>query len=120
MPDELSPEDMKRLEEIQGLDDLLEAWKKSEPILEQMASVFCHHRRFNIDTSSRRVYCRDCGQEVDALSALMVFTTEWSHFESGLERMRSQKEELSARVEELKREERNAKARLARAKHKEN
>jgi hypothetical protein len=118
-PDELNPEDLRKLEQIESLDDLVKVWNASEPIVEPIPTVSCHHRRFNIDTNSRRVYCRDCDQEVDALTALIVFTTEWSRYKGNLERMQDELRALAARVEGLKREERNTKARLARAQAKE-
>lgn len=75
---------------------------------------FCQHARVELDTDVRRVYCRDCGDEVPAFDHLLWLAR---HFERYVSRVKEAKREAEMRersLEEVKREERNAKARLRR------
>lgn len=77
----------------------------------------CRHYqdRYELDEDSRRAFCRDCGEEVEAFTVLLRLCREPERY---MRHLRAVKRELRAReqsLEELRREERNAKARVRRA-----
>ena len=121
MPDdgshEPNEEDLAALEAVGSPDDLLSLWMASDPLTRE-ETAHCNHRRFNLNTESRRVYCRSCKQEIDPFTALLVFTNEWTYYKDTLEREQAELKKTRERLDDLKRQERNAKARLTRAKRK--
>lgn len=78
---------------------------------ERVPTPFCVHDLVSLDREAERVYCRHCGREVPAFKALLRFALDWeSHI------LRRKETERRARVaqanlEELLRDERNAKSR---------
>jgi hypothetical protein len=76
---------------------------------------YCGHRRFELDREARRVYCRDCGREVPAFEALELFSHEYDRWAQTRNRAEREARLAEARLEELARRERNAKARVRRA-----
>ena len=117
-----NPDDLEALDQLTSADDLMKVWMDSDPPLESergKPGERCFHRQFNLKTTNRRVYCRQCGAEVDAFDALMTFSDEWEHYQHGLKAMAARLERLRAQTKEAERLEKNAKARLARAKRKE-
>ncbi|HEX7088757.1 MAG TPA: hypothetical protein VF192_01405 [Longimicrobiales bacterium] len=76
---------------------------------------WCDHRLTELDPDSRRVFCRSCGEEVDAWEALRAIAFHWERYEAQVAALQKEAERLGEVVRKLKREERNAKARLRRA-----
>jgi hypothetical protein len=76
---------------------------------------FCRHKSLELDTEARRVYCVDCDQEVPAFDALLNFERYYDRYVSTCRRAQREAEAAEERLEELKREERNTKARIRRA-----
>jgi hypothetical protein len=75
---------------------------------------FCPHHHTRLEPNSRRVFCRDCGDELDAYEVLSNIAHDGDRIEQHRDQLRNQVASLEARVEELKREERNAKGRKRR------
>jgi hypothetical protein len=76
--------------------------------------LYCGHRRTRLESSSRRVFCRDCGREVDPYDVLAGIAHEverWIGYRKEAERRAREAQE---RLDVLLREERNAKARARR------
>lgn len=77
---------------------------------------YCAHAQMELDTERRRTYCRACEAEVDNFDALVKLAQEWETQQYRTAEATRQADDLEARVSELRREERNTKARLRRAK----
>lgn len=75
---------------------------------------FCLHRRLELDEEARRVYCSDCEAEIPAFDALVKFSREFERWVIARDRARAEAVRASERLADLKRQERNAKARLRR------
>lgn len=73
---------------------------------------YCPHKRIELDDEVRRVYCRDCSEEVPAFDALENFRRRFDRYVSLLREAKAEAAYRKRVVEELKREERNAKSRL--------
>lgn len=95
-----------------GLDELD---RDAELISREKEPNYCRHRRLELDTDARRVYCRDCGDEVPAFDALDSFRRVYQGYTQRIRQAQAEAQALEARIEELKRRERNAKARVKRA-----
>lgn len=76
---------------------------------------YCGHRRVELDGTARRVYCRDCGDEVDAWETLSMLAAEPERWERHRETARADAKRAQAELDDLKRRVRNAKAQLRRA-----
>lgn len=72
----------------------------------------CRHRRLSIDQEHRLVECKECGAEVDPFDVLWDYAVN----ERQLYNVEKRRKELYEELNRLKREERNTKARLRRAK----
>lgn len=66
----------------------------------------CPHNAITVNMKTRTVFCRDCENEIDPLEALVKL----ARGEQQLEWARDQRKEISAQIEELKRELVNLKA----------
>lgn len=74
----------------------------------------CRHRRVSLHVTDREVRCRDCGEVVEAFDHLNTMAGNWTYWETELRRMRGEAEERRRNLEEIKREESNARSRLGR------
>jgi hypothetical protein len=84
------------------------------PVVRQPRQRFCRHGRFRLDETARRVYCGECEQEVDAFGALYAIATMFERVNSQYKHAQAEAKHVEQRLEELKRLERNAKARVRR------
>jgi hypothetical protein len=75
----------------------------------------CRHSRVYVDEHRRAVECQDCEAPLDPLWVLTQYAYRERRFHFALQTLRQKKRELQKEIEELKREERNAKQRLRRA-----
>jgi hypothetical protein len=76
----------------------------------------CHrHTGFELDQSSRRVYCTDCEHEVDPFTAIEHVATMLDRLNQRYRAVNAEVRKASARLDDLKRQERNTKARVRRA-----
>jgi len=82
-----------------------------QPVKERKRDHLCFHRQFELDHESRRVYCSTCEAEVDAFAALDQIRRRWDRVASSLRELEAQERRLRVSVNDLKREERNARAR---------
>jgi hypothetical protein len=74
----------------------------------------CLHYRVELDHDVRRVYCRDCEQEVDAFDALTLLARDFERWTVSRDRAHRETRQAQAILDEVKRELRNAKARRRR------
>lgn len=95
-----------------------EADEGDEPLTKRPKQGFCWHRRFSIDMEAQRVYCRDCGREVPAIEALDTFGKEYQRHIDHRERAKREANAEMEKLEALKRQVRNEKAKLRRAERK--
>lgn len=72
----------------------------------------CWHDKLRLDTDAHRVYCRDCGREVDPFTGLVNFSKNFESYRRSLNELRAEVRRHSNSLEEIKRLERNAKNRL--------
>jgi len=71
-----------------------------------------HPRPLSLDVEAHQLVCQKCGQALDAFDFLLDLTSRWERFNAGYRAARQQEKAALARVETLKRLERNAKARI--------
>lgn len=76
---------------------------------------YCGHRRSELDEDSRRVYCRECGEELDPFTVLQKLAGEPERWHGYVERAKAEAKRAEAELADLKRQLRNAKARARRA-----
>lgn len=76
------------------------------------ADQFCRHQHGDIDEAAHRLYCRDCGDEVDPLDFLLDLANRWDWVRRE-RKADGAKARLAAReLAEVERRLKNAKARL--------
>lgn len=75
---------------------------------------FCNHGHVNIVQKCRHVECRHCGQVIDAFDFLWQFCTKEDRLNTSVKSLKQQIMALNAELGELKRDERNTRARLKR------
>lgn len=71
----------------------------------------CHHERSRVDKQARRVFCRDCGVDLDPIDVLAKcarLTDQWTW-------LHANKRELVRDIEDLKRQRDNLRASVRRA-----
>lgn len=86
----------------------------TEDITIKRGSV-CWHRCPEVNAEQRTVTCPNCGASLDPLTVLVSLARNRESLIFKEKHQRNEINRLQARVEELKREERNVKARLERA-----
>lgn len=75
---------------------------------------YCRHLRLDLHMKSRRVYCRDCGDEIPAFDALDSLRGEWERYVTARKHAIRQAKDVKARLAELEKQEKNTKARVRR------
>lgn len=79
----------------------------------------CQHRYVALHESTHRLYCNEdqggCGEEIDMYEWIENLTRDWRNFKWRYKMAKQQTEAAEARLAEVLRLERNAKARLKRA-----
>jgi len=74
----------------------------------------CMHRKAIIDEAAHRVYCRECDAELDPLERLLRIANDWERFIRERDRVVRDARVARVRLDELLRQERNARARIRR------
>ena len=100
---------------IHRLDELDPDWKVDPPTPDQRT---CYHWRIQLDVAHRTVHCDDCGCVLTAFDWLHDMARHERNLFDNYRELRKRVKELAEEVEELERQERNTKARLRRAKKK--
>jgi hypothetical protein len=89
--------------------------EEDAPVKVRRRERFCRHHRFQLDATARRVYCGDCEGEIDAFDALKILADMFERVNGRYKHASAEAKRVEARLQELKRQERNAKARVRRA-----
>lgn len=89
-----------------------EAEKDAIPVREGYGRGHCLHDRTTVYENARELVCRDCGAVLDPVDFLVRLARVRAHEVSRVQRLRAEERRLLERVDDLKREERNAKGRL--------
>jgi hypothetical protein len=84
------------------------------PTKEDKQSGYCRHHRTQFNTTSRRVHCIECGTEVDAFTVLQQLARDRERLDAHRDHVVRVTRLAEARFTEIKRQERNAKARMRR------
>lgn len=84
------------------------------PIHPQERRPFCAHRQIRLDNDAHRVFCRNCDVEVEPFQVLQDLAHDWSRWEDARGMAEREAKAARARLDDLLREERNAKARKRR------
>jgi hypothetical protein len=71
----------------------------------------CRHKKIRLDEQQRRAYCRDCETEVPAFDYLWTLAFDWEQFIQGRQEAERRMKVARANLDELHRDERNAKSR---------
>lgn len=82
--------------------------------VEHVKQSWCPHRRVTLVRSSHKLFCKECGVELDPWERLSLIASERERLDQQRNALHSEVERLRNGVEELKRIERNAKARQRR------
>lgn len=85
-----------------------------EPIRSKRDGRSCWHSQHGVwvDSGTRKVTCRGCGTEMDPIDALAWLASQREQLLSRGLNLRREADDLYVRVEDLKRQERNAKSRI--------
>lgn len=84
------------------------------PTKELKRPGYCAHRRTQFNTTSRRIHCVACEAEVDAFDVLVAFAKDRERLDAHRDYTIRLTRLAEARLAEILRQERNAKARLKR------
>lgn len=86
------------------------------PLRTKERPPFCEgsHKRLELDTEARRIYCKDCGREIPAFDALLDLIRYWERYLLAIKEAKRSAAHHQERLDEVKRKERNAKARVRR------
>lgn len=87
---------------------------REQPVTLNPQGGHCLHRTSRLDVDARRVYCRKCNVELDPFTVLNEVAHEYERHRVGVEHAKREHRCLLQAVDELKREERNVKARIRR------
>ncbi len=96
----------------------LEERRLDRPALSIKKHSYCGHRYVELDAQTRMVHCRNCGALRDSFDVLLLYADRELRFYANDLSLKRQREELEVIVADLKRQARNARARLKRAKKK--
>jgi hypothetical protein len=78
----------------------------------------CQHERIELARDNRRAYCKDCGEERDLFDVLVRFAGRYEYYVESWKTAKREAETSRAQLEEVLRQERNAKSRLRAARGK--
>jgi len=76
---------------------------------------YCRHRSAELDTTARRVYCRACGDELDAFEYLLDLARNWERYDRTVKDAKARAKSATKELDDLRRQVRNAKAQRRRA-----
>lgn len=76
--------------------------------------TWCAHHRTRLDNTAHRVYCRDCGREMDPFAVLQHIAGDIEHWITYRKAAERRARTAQANLDELLRLERNAKSRARR------
>lgn len=97
----------------------IEDAKKGLTVKQDPDKYKCQHKKSVIvDEKEREVYCEDCGKQFDAFEYMLRIARGNDSAWDTRAKLEKEARELAEKVEELKRQERNTKARLKRAQEK--
>lgn len=82
--------------------------------------AYCRHGRFVVDAGERTCRCGLCNREVDPYVALRSLAESWETWKKRREHAKAQAQAAEQRLRELLKDEKNAKARIRRAKSRSN
>lgn len=86
--------------------------REATPITKGPRKPYCAHDKITLDDRNRRAYCRECKDEIDLFDFSMRLCGRWEACIESWKRADREAKAARARLEELKREERNIKARI--------
>jgi hypothetical protein len=89
---------------------------KEGPPLKTKHSLGCRHRHSVIDQRARTVECDDCKAVLDPIQVLWDLANHYQRYHYTLDQTMAKVKKAEARLDDLRRQERNTKARIARAK----
>jgi hypothetical protein len=76
---------------------------------------FCAHRRARIDGTARRLYCRECEREIDAMDFLIRLANDYGYYVRAREAALAKMQKANRELVDVERRVKNAKARARRA-----
>ena len=84
--------------------------------LKPKKNKFCQHRYVWVVEKTRMLTCRDCEADIEPFDFVLEWANSGAILNNNRKWLLNEKKRLQARVVELKREERNTKARIRNAK----
>lgn len=94
--------------------EVIDGGAGDESIRRRPAGACRHRRSRELVASSRRAFCGDCGAELDLFDLLLDVVRRRERYAAGARRAREEMKEVEARLDDLKRREKNARARVRR------
>jgi hypothetical protein len=74
----------------------------------------CYHSHFEVDERALKVFCRDCGVEVDPMRALLDLSLHTANYMHSIKKIKAERERIGNELGELKRKRTNLKAQVKR------
>lgn len=74
----------------------------------------CTHGSYNVDVKRRVVTCSRCSCELDPFAVVLKIGERWKRIDENIRRCQADRDEAQERLDELRKQEANAKARLRR------
>lgn len=113
MSDEREMErDEERLAEVVAIHPDRDLEDEDAPLDTKPRGPACLHRRIRLDTEAHRAYCRECDREIDPFAFLKGLAGDWERYMRFRKEAERRARAAEARLQELLRLERNARARL--------
>jgi len=82
---------------------------------ESVRGEWCRHHSQLYCEEQRTIQCKDCGAMLDPFAAYLLIAQQYGRLATSVSYKKGEEKELEARIEELKRVERNTKARIRKA-----
>jgi hypothetical protein len=98
-----------------NVDDGVIEFKVGARITPKRQDRFCRHQHVLVVQATRKLECEHCGAVVEPFDFMWEWANRRLNLEYSRNRLKEQIKRLEKRLEALKREERNVKARISRA-----
>lgn len=99
-------------EKVVDIGDARAKFKGLDPYIRKRSGKYCRHMSIEVDGDQRKVFCVACEAELDPIQALLTFAHEWTKYDAALHVHKGEAERRFESLEEVKRQETNAKSRL--------
>lgn len=86
--------------------------KELGPFIRRKRGKYCSHLSVLVNGEQRRVTCQSCDADLDPIAVVLSFAHEWERYETSINANKGEAKRRFEALEEVKRQETNAKSRL--------